>query len=377
MTDNNGTPARPAYGPYSVELSAGAPVIPWSTETAYEQWCVDQDVPIVRGFYVADLTEVKTSEWASKGAAGAIIKLDGADETNGSFVLKVDRGEATTWARHVYEELFYVVSGRGTVELRRDGHTVRHEWAPGAVFAPPLNVDYRLVADSDTTLYCVNGAPPVMNLFHDSRFADENPFEFPDRWAASDAPESYFDSRGRLWKRPDGAGVWETTWIDDVNTFELPMLARRGGDGKMVTFQLGDGSLIAHISQFPSGQYKKAHRHGPGANIVILGGEGYSLLWQRDGEDPQRVDWGPNSIFVPPDMWWHQHFNSGREPARYVALRWGSRKYLINHKYEGTLVDRRDGGNQIEYDEQSPVIDELFIAECARHGVTFVPRSAR
>jgi quercetin dioxygenase-like cupin family protein len=377
MTQNNETPAQAAYGDYSVELSAGAPLIPWSTETAYEQWCVNQDVPIVRGFHVPDLTEVKTSEWVSKGAAGAIIKLDGADETNGSYLLKVDRGEATTWARHVYEELFYVASGRGAVELRRAGQIVRHEWTPGAVFAPPLNVDYRLIADSDATLYCVNGAPPVMNLFHDSRFADENPFEFPDRWAASGAPERYFDAQGRLWKRPDGAGVWETTWIDDVNTFELPMLARRGGDGKMVTFQLGDGSLIAHISQFPSGQYKKAHRHGPGANIVILGGEGYSLLWQRDGEDPQRVDWGPNSIFVPPDMWWHQHFNSSHDPARYIALRWGSRKYLINHKYEGTLVDRRDGGNQIEYDEQSPVVDELFIAECARHGVTFVPRSAR
>jgi hypothetical protein len=192
-----------------------------------------------------------------------------------------------------------------------------------------------------------------------------------------DGVHGYFDTRGRLWKRPDGAGVWETTWIDDVNTFDLPRLERRGGDGRMVTFQLGDGSLIAHISQFPSGQYKKAHRHGPGANIVILGGEGYSLLWERDGDDPQRVDWGPNSIFVPPDMWWHQHFNSGPDPARYLALRWGSRKHMINHRYEGTLVDRRDGGNQIEYDEQSPYIDELFNAECERRGVTFVPLHAR
>jgi hypothetical protein len=110
---------------------------------------------------------------------------------------------------------------------------------------------------------------------------------------------------------------------------------------------------------------------------VILGGEGYSLLWERDGDEPQRVDWRPNSVFVPPDMWWHQHFNSGTDPARYVAMRWGSRKHLINHNYEGTLVDRRDGGNQIEYDEQLPMIDELFAAECERHGVTFVSPAAR
>jgi mannose-6-phosphate isomerase-like protein (cupin superfamily) len=362
------------FGDYSVGLSDSAPPMPWPGTTPYEQWCERQGVPIVRGFYVADLTEVATAEWVAKGVSGAIIQLDGADDTNGSYVLKIDRSSASTWQRHVYEELYYAVSGSGTIELRRDGEIERHDWTPGAVFAPPLNVEYRLLASTDVTLYCVTGAPPVVNLFHNAGFLDDNPFAFADRLApVGDGVNGYFDSRGRLWKRPDGAGIWETTWIDDVNTFELPRLAKRGGDGKMVTFQLGEGSLVAHISQFPSGQYKKAHRHGPGANIVILGGQGYSLLWENDGDDPQRVDWGPNSIFVPPDMWWHQHFNSGTDPARYVALRWGSRKHMINHKYQGTLVDRRQGGNQIEYDEQSPRIDELFTAECARNGVTFVP----
>lgn len=362
------------YGTYSVESSADAPLLPWSPVTAYERWVDAQDVPVARGFHIEDLTKIKTAEWAAKGAAGAIIQLEGADDTNGSYVLTLDKGEATLWSHHVYEELFYAVAGRGAVELRSDGRIERQEFVAGAVFAPPLNVEYRLIAGTAVTLYCVNSAPPVMNLFHSDSFVDDNPFAFTDRSTPLDpSATSYFDVRGRLWKRPDGAGVWETTWIDDVNTFELPKLARRGGDGRMVTFQIGDGSLIAHISQFPSGQYKKAHRHGPGANIVILGGEGYSLLWENDGDDPQRVDWGPNSIFVPPNMWWHQHFNSGHESAKYLAMRWGSRKHFLNHTYEGTLVDRREGGNQIEYDEQSPVIDELFSAECARHGVRFVP----
>jgi mannose-6-phosphate isomerase-like protein (cupin superfamily) len=366
------------FGPYSVDLSESAPPLPWPASTAYERWIEQQGIPIIRGFHVEDLTTVATSEWKAKGAAGAIIQLDGADDTNGSYVLRIDRGEATGWDHHVYEELFYAVSGSGHVELRGDGVIERQGFGSGAVFAPPLNVEYRIVAETATTLYCVNAAPPVMNLFHSATFADENPFVFADRAAPiDDAVSTYFDDRGRLWKRPDGAGVWETTWVGDVNTFELPRLARRGGDGRMVTFQLGDGSLIAHISQFPSGQYKKAHRHGPGANIVILGGDGYSLLWEADGDDPQRVDWGPNSIFVPPDMWWHQHFNAGHGPARYLAMRWGSRKHYINHNYEGTLVDRREGGNQIEYDEQSPLIDQVFAAECARNGVTFVPLATR
>jgi mannose-6-phosphate isomerase-like protein (cupin superfamily) len=379
MTITDQDPQAPApFGDYSVAAAPDAPLIPWANTTPYERWCAEQNIPIVRGFHVADLTEVQTAPWAATGARGAIIRLDGADETNGSYVLKVDRGTATTWSHHVYEEMFFAVAGRGTIELRSAGQITRQEWGPGAVFAPPLNVEYRIQAATDSTIYCVNAAPPVLNLFHNRAFAFDNPFQFSDRGRpVGDGERGYFDNRGRLWKRPDGAGVWETTFVDDVNTFELPALARRGGQGQMVTFQFGEGSLIAHISQFPSGQYKKAHRHGPGANIVILGGEGYSLLWQRDGDEPQRVDWGPNSIFVPPDMWWHQHFNSGTDPARYVAMRWGSRKHVINHNYEGTLVDRRDGGNQIEYDEQAPMIDQLFGAECAQHGVTFIPLAAR
>ena len=369
---------QPPFGPYSVDLSESSPLMPWTPDTPYERWVEGQGIPVIRGFHVDDLTKVQTSEWKAKGVAAAIIALDGADDTNGSFVLQIDKGEATVWDHHVYEELYFVVSGEGSIELRTGGSVERQPFGAGAVFAPPLNVEYRLIAETATTVYCVTAAPPVMNVFHSAAFLDDNPWEFADRLVPVDQSVSrYFDNRGRLWKRPDGAGVWETSWIDDVNTFELPRLAKRGGDGRMVTFQLGEGSLIAHISQFPSGQYKKAHRHGPGANIVILGGRGYSLLWQTDGDEPQRVDWSPNSIFVPPDMWWHQHFNSGPDPARYVALRWGSRKHKVNHKYEGTLTDRRRGGNQIEYDEQSPLIDQLFAAECAHNGVTFVPLATR
>ena len=43
-------------------------------------------------------------------------------------------------------------------------------------------------------------------------------------------------------------------------------------------------------------------------------------MWP-EGEEPQRYEWKEGAMIVPPNMWFHQHFNTGTTPARYLAFK--------------------------------------------------------
>jgi gentisate 1,2-dioxygenase len=119
----------------------------------------------------------------------------------------------------------------------------------------------------------------------------------------------------------------------------------------------------AHMSVFPPGLYKKAHWHGPGRVIVIPAGEGYSMLWKEGGEKII-CPWKESTVFVPPEGWYHQHFNTGQGSARYLAL-----GPLPQFRGKGeTLQDRAD--RQIEYPNEDPWIRQKFEEECVRNGTT-------
>ena len=116
------------------------------------------------------------------------------------------------------------------------------------------------------------------------------------------------------------------------------------------------------MATFPPGTYKKAHRHGPGVVIIVLEGEGYSLLWPEKGADMVLARWKKGSVFVPPNEWWHQHFNVGSTAARYLAL----------HGPSGLPGrggwDAKVAGSQIEFPDEDPEIRRRFEQEVERRG---------
>jgi hypothetical protein len=132
--------------------------------------------------------------------------------------------------------------------------------------------------------------------------------------------------------------------------------------------------MHTHISQFPVGTYKKGHVDprtrgsdpGGGSLLLIVEGVGFTLIW-RPGEPLQRLDWRRNGMAIAPAGYYHQHFNTGASPARYLALTSG-RSDPLEVRPNLSEISEREGGAQIEYEDEDPVIHQMFETELARHG---------
>jgi hypothetical protein len=211
--------------------------------------------------------------------------------------------------------------------------------------------------------------PAVLNLFHNENFVFNNPGVFPER----EGSQKHFAGEGDFIPVRPGKHMWETNFLPDASRFKLHDWSARGAGAAHIQLILADGVLHSHISEMPVGTYKKAHRHSPDVHIYIISGEGYSLLFYEGDKDLVRVDWRPGWVFAPPDMMFHQHFNSGTEPVRYIAFTQGSVRYpLTDHMrkiYAKIDVDVKKGGNQIEYRDQDPRVHRMFVDELAKKGL--------
>ena len=337
----------------------------------YLEWVKGEGVPVVEDFGI-DLINVETKKWARFGTNGAIAHLKGRGDFISIFILELLPGRKSEPQQHVFEEVVYVLEGHGSTTVEtHDGRTHSFEWGPQSLFALPLNAKYQhfnasgreSARLSTTTSLCV-----MLNLFHNEKFIFNNSYRFPEREGA----ESAFSGEGEFIPKKPGRHMWETNFVPDLSNFKLRKWSKRGAGGSNMMFVLADGSMHAHMSEMPVGTYKKAHRHGADFHVFSVTGTGYSLFWYEDEEDYVRVDWQHGVVFAPPDAIYHQHFNSSADPARYLAIAFGGLRYPMTEAkrrvFMGMDVNVRDGGAQIEYEDQDPRIHKIYLDELAKHG---------
>ena len=351
--------------------NAGAPRI---MIDSYLEWLKSEGIPTSEDFGI-DLFSVETKPWARFGVNGAAVHLKGRGDFLNMFLLDIPPAASTSPQQHLYEEVVYVLAGIGSTTIEvADGRKHTFEWGPRSMFAIPLNTKYRHFNGSGSQparLVSTTNLPVVMNMFHNEKFVFANDWRFDERIGNS----KYFSGEGDFIPVRPGQHMWETNFVPDLGAIELKAWGERGAGGSNIMFILADGTMHAHISEMPSGTYKKAHRHAADFHVMCVTGIGYSLFWYEGEQDFQRVDWKHGTVFAPPDQMFHQHFNTGPQPARYFATAYGSLRYPFTESkrkslFGGVSTSVKLGGAQIEYEDQSPRVHQMFAEATRKNGVT-------
>jgi oxalate decarboxylase/phosphoglucose isomerase-like protein (cupin superfamily) len=353
-------------------------------KTAYFKWMASQSIPVVDGYGVDDVRNIAMAPWARTGGNAAFVNLYGMEGVTGMYVGEIAAGGTLNPERHFYEEVICVLEGQGAAEVWQDGGRKQmFEWGPWSLFAPPLNTWHRLLNGGRTPVkfLAVTNAPLVMDVVHNDEFVFNCPYNFADRYSAA---EGYFN-QGHKRYESGMQHIWETNFITDIQSASIDKREVKGAGVSITQFELAGNSLIGHLAQWPAGRYHKAHYHGPGAILLGLQSSGYVLLWSKEigtrpyeagrSADVVEVKWKAGSVYCPPGGWFHQHFNTGAQPARHLALRYGSRIHPLGFKIadkrseDGVYIDVKRGGTLIEYADEDPHIRKHYEDEMRQTGV--------
>ena len=333
-------------------------------DSPYVRWVAAEGLDIIAAHYVPDLNTVELKPWERRGGRGVFVNHEASRTSNDCYVCEIPAAGKLAPQRQLFEEMILVLSGHGSTSVWNDaGAKVTFEWGPGSLFAIPLNAWHQHFNGSGMTaarFVSSTNMPPIINLYDEPEFVFNTPHDFLGRFNGE--PDYFADKDER-----EGL-LLKTNFVADAVNLPLNEAKERGAGGGHIRFMMAKGSMNSHISQFPVGTYKKGHRHGPGAHVIILTGEGFSLMWP-EGEEPRRYEWKPGTLIVPPNMWYHQHFNTGDAPARYLAFKHEAVSIRNAQGVPKAWISRRAGGDQIDYIDEKPEIRRIFAAELAKHAI--------
>ena len=339
----------------------------------YDLWMESVGIPIHKGYFVPNLRNVELGWWEQRQCNACFIQLMGQEGISEARVTEIGPGQTLPPLKFGLDEIVYVLHGRGltTVSEADGSHQKTFEWQQFSMFVIPQNRVRQfsnMQGDRPARLLHYNYLPMAISVVQDPEFFFSNSYQPESSEFAHDgsfyseariAPEfSFTDPGGRM------RNTWYGNFFPDMRAWDkLDTHQARGAGGHSVHIQFPHSQMSCHMSVFPARTYKKAHRHGPGRVIVIPAGDGYSIMWE-EGKEKVVVPWQEASVFVPPQKWFHQHFNIGATPARYVALHPLKQFYGHAEKIEDRARD------QIEYVSEDPWIRARFEEELARKGIT-------
>ena len=238
-----------------------------------------EGIPVWRGLGVRTVLDLPLQDWErKKGGRGSYIQTYGTETKWGHFVVEVPAGGALTPEKHLFEEIYLAVEGRGTCEVWQEGDVNKHvfEWQRGSMFSIPMNAWFRIVnaTPRPAVLMSGNTAPNVLNQLNNVEAVFNNDFIFRDRFSGAD---DFYKYREEV--EPDpvrGLAMRRTNFIPDVVDCDLPLDNRRSPGYRRVEPMMTNNQFYYWVAQHENGRYSKAHAHTSAAILVRLKGNGYT-----------------------------------------------------------------------------------------------------
>ncbi|MDE3077347.1 MAG: cupin [Chloroflexota bacterium] len=360
----------------------------------YELYMEEEGIPIFRGIGVRDTRDLTLGAWKRLAGRGCFLHLNGLEGLKGMYVIEVPAAGALNAEKHMYDEFYLVIEGRGSTEVWREGQAKPQafEWQAGTLFMAPINAWHRLVnaTASPALIIAANNAPPIMNIFNSRRFIFENDFDFRERF---DGSADFFKAKTEVEAEPvrGRAAVYSNVFADIVNC-ELPLDNQRAPGYRRIQPYFhgypetaGTGGFIA---EYPTGRYSKAHYHQSGAVIVCLKGKGYTFNWPiESGPRPwengmadrvkvaEYVAGGLVAAAPGGGNWFHQHFSVSKEPMRTINF-WGGPTPQGGAMGEDGEEVRAwnvygidEGGATIHYHHEDPYVRRYYAQRLAEEDV--------
>ena len=97
--------------------------------TSYQKFIKEEGIDSIKGFGVRDMKNIPVKPWDRMGGDGAYIDLDGTilkgeatvGQTNNAYICEIAPGKNLNPQKHIFEELIFVLSGRGATSVWIDG----------------------------------------------------------------------------------------------------------------------------------------------------------------------------------------------------------------------------------------------------------------
>lgn len=343
----------------------------WYVKSTYQNFVKQEGLPLYEGSALEDLVTLSLLPWERRGGAGAYTRL-GEQENYSLQIVEIPQGGQLKPEHHMYDAVMYVMKGRGATTVWQEGqpqHTV--EWGEGSLLVIPLNAwhqEFNGSGEEPCRLVFATNMAHVMNLYHDVNFIFHNPYSFTDRFSAP-VPD-FFEDKGTHWN----LRTYETNFIRDIKQLQLDPYPERGNRTSIMRIAMADTGIGIHIMSASEGTYVTAHRHGAGAHVMVVQGEGYEMFYMPGEEKNRRkVPAKPYAVVAPRHNEYHQHFNTGKGDYKMLAFRGVGLRYGWGRGFDParTAQDKDFFAEsfKVSYEKEDPAIREDYYRELKENGI--------